>query len=363
MKVILFPSTTAPVGVSTHVLNLARLLAKADVLETVLCPSTGWLVDQLSKEGLSVEVLPLSYRPWGYWHASLKLRRFLNSRSDSCIIHLHGRFPLFLAVPLTSALRGHRFVTTVHQFPDAASDGPLRWKFHLETLLLRRLPSVICVSQALESHLATRLGEAFRGQLVTISNWIQPSVNQVPSFRRKAGQPLRICAVGRLAEVKGFDILIEAIMRMHRAGHPIQCDIFGDGPQFSALQWQIDRDCLNSVVSLRGSAENVRALMPDYDVLAIPSREESFGLVALEAFDAGIPVVASDVPGLNEVVRHQESGLLFRAGDPEALSAALKDIAASEALSRQLVEGGSDRLVHFTPTPQLLTRYLELYTS
>ena len=79
MKVILFPSSVEPVGVATHVLNLARLLKDAEVLDTVVCPQEGWLSTRLRVEGLPCHVLNISFKPTEFLRSSWVVFSFLKS--------------------------------------------------------------------------------------------------------------------------------------------------------------------------------------------------------------------------------------------------------------------------------------------
>src|SRR5256885_11928182 len=115
MKVLLFPSAVDLAGVSTHVFNLAKLLYEDALLDAVICPGKGWLPERLAETGIPHAIVNLSYRPGAFLSSSSSLSRFLKSRPSTNIIHLHGRFPLFVSA--LSLVQRPRlvFVTTVHQ--------------------------------------------------------------------------------------------------------------------------------------------------------------------------------------------------------------------------------------------------------
>src|SRR5699024_3724193 len=139
---------------------------------------------------------------------------------------------------------------------------------------------------------------------------------------------VRVVAVGRLIEKKGFEDLIDACHLLHTAGRPVQCDIIGAGERGEALADRIHRLGLTDVVHLRGPMpqEQVRTVVADADVLAAPCVVGSDGntdglpTVVLEAMALGTPCVTTDVTGLVEVIDHERTGLLVPQRDPAALA-------------------------------------------
>ena len=97
MKILLFPSAVDLAGVSTHVFNLAKLLNEDGLLDAVICPDHGWLSERLEENRIPHVIVRLSYRPRAFLSSSLALLRFLQSRPSADIVHVHGRFPLFIS--------------------------------------------------------------------------------------------------------------------------------------------------------------------------------------------------------------------------------------------------------------------------
>jgi len=169
--------------------------------------------------------------------------------------------------------------------------------------------------------------------------------NGVPPVSEASGGPppggtpterFAIGAVGRLVPEKGFDVLIRAV-----AGLPgAELVLMGDGPERAGLE-ELGRELgLQDRMTFTGWVEPPWVARQRCDVLAIPSRVEGFGLVAVEALLAGIPVVASRVGGLTEVVEDGETGLLVPSDDPEALASALRELEVDSALRAELAERG-----------------------
>ena len=161
-----------------------------------------------------------------------------------------------------------------------------------------------------------------------------------------AGDEFRILMVGTLHEVKGQVHLIAALARLSHEGPAVRCRIVGDGPDRAALERAAaDRGVADRVEFLgRRTRAEVAALMADSDVLVVPSvptrggKREGLPVVLAEAMGIGLPVVASRLSGIPEIVIDGETGYLTPPGDPTAIADALerlrRDPATRAALGR-----------------------------
>jgi glycosyltransferase involved in cell wall biosynthesis len=134
--------------------------------------------------------------------------------------------------------------------------------------------------------------------------------------------------LGRLISEKGCDILVEAADLCRNAGLDLGVEVCGDGPERAALEDQVRSKGLESVVSFNGSVEraDVPTKIAHARAVVVPSRwDEVAGFVALEAMAAGVPVIASRVGGLAEMV--VGAGLLVERGSPKALAGAMLRLA------------------------------------
>jgi colanic acid/amylovoran biosynthesis glycosyltransferase len=180
---------------------------------------------------------------------------------------------------------------------------------------------------------------------------VDPDAFQVAD--RATVGPLRIIAVGTLHEVKGQAHLIEACRRLAARGVDLTCRFIGDGPDREALTKQIDRAGLGDRVTLVGrmTSDAVAAELARSDVLAAPSvptsggKREGIPVVLMEAMAAGLPVVASRLSGIPELVTDGVSGLLVPPGDDDALADALERLAGDAALRARLGAAGRETVV------------------
>lgn len=162
-----------------------------------------------------------------------------------------------------------------------------------------------------------------------------------------AGAPPTLLAVGRLVEKKGLDTLIDACRLLRGRGLAVHCRIVGEGPERDRLAAQIEQHALGEWVQLLGTLERerLREQFSQATAFALPSRVAADGdrdglpRVLLEAMALGLPVVASRVSGIPELVRHRVNGMLVAAEDPAALADALQQLIESPALAVQLGQG------------------------
>ncbi|MGD9505029.1 MAG: glycosyltransferase, partial [Syntrophobacteraceae bacterium] len=167
-----------------------------------------------------------------------------------------------------------------------------------------------------------------------------PSANLVTT-------PVKIAVVGRLVSWKRVDMLLEAASRMGNVG----LVVVGDGPERGKLERLVDELKIADRVHFTGAASREEALgwMASCDMLAICSNYEGLPHVALEAMSLGLPVVATAVGGVPEIVQDGWNGRLAPVDDKEAFFAALASVAGSLPERRRLSAGAKEtaRLVSF----------------
>ena len=140
-----------------------------------------------------------------------------------------------------------------------------------------------------------------------------------------------ILTVANLRAEKAHEVLLAAAARLTFRHPHLQFLIAGDGPRMAELRAMADTLHLNSHVRFLGHREDVPALLAQADAFVLPSRSEAFPNGAIEAMAAGLPVVASSVGGLLDLIDHGETGLLVRPDDPVALGDAIESLVLSPA--------------------------------
>jgi glycosyltransferase involved in cell wall biosynthesis len=171
-----------------------------------------------------------------------------------------------------------------------------------------------------------------------------------------------VTALGRLDRLKGVDILLEAWTDVATDHDSAVLLLAGDGPERPSLERMVETRRLPGVRFL-GQRADVRPVLWASDVLSMPSRYEALPMAALEALACGVPVVASRIGGIPDIVSDGENGLLVRVEDARALGSAVGALLADEA-RRQSLSAGALRLIEphglagFAAT--LEARYAEL---
>ena len=256
--------------------------------------------------------------------------------------HLHAHFGTLATTVarIAAAIAGIGYSFTAHAkdiYHDYGKDTGLAQK-------LRDADAVVTVSDYNLAHLR-RTCPAAEDRMARIYNGLD-----LQRFAWRAPDPAaaEILAVGRLVEKKGFHVLVEALLILAERGLTPRCRIIGQGEEEGHLAAQIDGAGLSGTVTLEGPRprDAVVEAMRQAAVLACPcvvgrdGNRDGLPTVLLEAMALGLPVVASDVTGIPELVRDGETGLIAPAGDPLALADALERALADAGLRARLSEAG-----------------------
>jgi glycosyltransferase involved in cell wall biosynthesis len=254
-----------------------------------------------------------------------------------------------------------RFVTTMtcmtpmrvvaEHHPAVAAQGHTAWKIKLEDAALRIVPHLQPVSHAHAEELA-RLPGVDPDKMQTIWHGVFDRGREFPRQRRDA-DAVEVLFIGRLEPRKGVDVLFNAAMDILRQRPNVHLRLVGPDTGASSggvsyRKWLGERcrepEVLNRVI-FEGEVtdERLYRAYAEADIFCAPSRYESFGLVAAEAMMMSLPVVATEVGGLTEIVEHGATGLLVPPDDVEALRAALFTLIDDGELRAEFGKAGRDR--------------------
>lgn len=167
------------------------------------------------------------------------------------------------------------------------------------------------------------------------------------TVREKYGIPASetvVLSVGRLSAEKGHSVLISAVSAIRNSPTIL---FVGDGPEGTRLEAQAQQLGVKTVFA--GHQNDVARFYASADLFALPSYSEGSPNVLLEALAASLPVVASAVGGIPEMVADKQSALLVPARSPEMLAAALSNLQDDPALCRTLIDGGRQVVLRHTP--------------
>ncbi|MEY4100617.1 MAG: hypothetical protein RL300_1788 [Pseudomonadota bacterium] len=348
MKVLLLITKGETGGAQTHVLELSRALAgqvqyqiaiggneDGSALKTCMT-ALGVPIHQLPQLGNSLSPLRL----WVAVYALLRLLRQV--RPD--VIHAHSAVAGVVA-RIAGRMAGVPVVYTVHGFGFKPEVPRLQRQaaWLAEYALARFTSHMICVSEH-ESRLARQLPLPHE-RLSVIPN----AVPDTPERAQPALEPPRIVMVARLASPKRPDLLLRALSGLRdRLGYELQATLIGSGPDLAkhrALAGQLNL----GAVDFTGDVTDVPRRLAQHEIFVLISDHEGLPISIIEAMRAGLAIVASDLPGIRELIGHDQTGLLVP-NQVNALVDALAGMVSSAPLRSRL--GNSARLCYqekFTP--------------
>lgn len=196
-----------------------------------------------------------------------------------------------------------------------------------------------------------RLGERY-GAAVAARTVVQHYGLDVKAYTQRVGilraePPFEVLCARALEAGEGLDLLVDACAGLLKEGLPLRLQIIGEGKLRRALQRQIDQLRLNGAVILPGelpAAERVRRMTAaDCYIDPLPElagQREALPVALFEALACSLPVVATDLPGRDELVRHFETGVLIPPGDRSTLASGIRDIYDSPAKAARLARAG-----------------------
>lgn len=236
-----------------------------------------------------------------------------------------------------------------------------------ERILARISTALIAVSdQVRHDLLAHRVGRPDRFHVIRAGLDLEPylSLSRSGSALRTrlgiaAGDHV-VGLAGRLVPIKGIDVFLGAIEPIVATRPDVHVVIAGGGPDSALVRTALERTAQESRVHLLGWVADMAEFYGTVDLMVLSSRNEGTPLSLIEASAAGIPVVATRVGGVPEVVKEGETGLLVPAGSPEALQAAIERVLDDPILAARLGEAGRERARLFT-THRLATSLAALY--
>lgn len=347
-------------GVQAHVRHLADELLERGHEVLVLAPGIEppaeryvQLVGRPTRIRFNGSVAPLCIDPFS---AAIVRSAFDDFHPD--VIHVHEPF-----APSTSLLgvlcADAPVVATFHAYhePFTVHGGIYTGWSQLLRPVWSRIDYRIAVSRAAQRTMSTRMSGAHSTIVpngASIAHFKGASPATLPSGRR-------MLFVGRLEPRKGFRVAVDAFAELGERFEDLRLVVVGDGPQRARVQ-RLSRK-LRARVDMIGRVSH--AALPTYhaaaDFFVAPATgRESFGIVLVEAMAAGLPVLASDLPGYGEVVRHEREGLLVAPGDPVALAHSAARLLEDPLLARRLAAAGSVRARSFA-WPRVAARVERVY--
>ncbi len=282
------------------------------------------------------------------------------------LIHVHYAVPNAVSAVLAREILAPqplKVVTTLHGTDITLVGNDPNY---LETTRfgILRSDAVTAVSHALRDATQRQLG--IGAHIEVVPNFINPKrfdevKSQVGARRwRSEGEKLLV-HISNFRPVKRVHDVVEIFRRVHEK-MPSRLLLVGDGPDRPKVEQQA-RECgVIDAITFIGNVPLVEEILVGADLLLLPSETESFGLAALEALSCEVPVLATAVGGLPEVVRQGENGYLLPVGDVEGMSAVAIELLGNEEKLRQFGQAGRRWAVEQFEEDAIVRRYRRIYS-
>jgi N-acetyl-alpha-D-glucosaminyl L-malate synthase BshA len=289
------------------------------------------------------------------------------------IVHAHYAVPhaacAYLARQILAASHAHvpKIVTTLHG-TDITVVGSDASYSETVAFCIDQSDGVTAVSNSLRDDTTRHLRIA--SDIAVIPNFLDCDYwrsQYDPALRTELCPPDRydglLLHVSNLRPVKRLDAVL-AIFRHVRERRRVKLLIVGDGPERPRVERLAMDAGLDEHVQILGEQDDVRSILSVADVFLLPSAQESFGLAALEAMACGLPVVASHVGGLPEVIEHGRTGFLFPPDDIGEMAHATVALLTDRPLHRTIAEAArasvAERFCEGVIVPQYEAFYRQL---
>ena len=343
-------------GVERGVLDVAKGLIARGHRVSVVSSGGAW-VEPLMRLGATHVTMPIHHKsPWAMWQGIPALLGLVRATQVD-VIHARSRVPAWIGYAV--ARRANvPFVTTCHGFyaPHPAS----------RVMTWGRL--VIVPSKALGRHLIDRF-HLPPERLRVIPRGVDLSVfpfREPPP--RKTG-PWRIGLVGRLSALKGHEVAIRALHQLIEQRFPVTLCVIGDAPpEKPGIRHRLvslaESLGVAQAIEWMGMRHEILESLQSLDALIMPSTyPESFGRSAIEAQAVGVPVVASRIGALAEMIEDGRTGLLVAPGDPSALASALTRLMQEPPLRHRLIHDARRRVEQEFALERMVDDTLAVYQA
>ena len=332
-----FIDSLDPGGAETLVVDLCSNLARFGFESEVYHFGNTWLREKCREAGIPCVVVP-GFRLYKSYKTLLLFTVFFAyflKRRGIDVLHSH-LFGSVSAGCLTSFMSRIPHLGTLH---DRYTLEEKKSRIHLIQLASILGTHLVAVSEDLRSYLIN-MGRLREGAVHTILNGVD-----LESFRKPVAEKflsrfgvndsdIVLICVGRLVDIKGHDVLIEAFGHL-KSRDTLKLVLVGDGPKKKDYEEIIYRKGLKDKIILVGHRDDVRDLLNVSDLFVLASRSEGLSCSIIEAMASNLPIVATDVGGNRELVKHGESGYLVSVDDPSDLAMKLQILIDNKTQRKQ----------------------------
>lgn len=324
IKVLLLIDEATIGGGQKHVLLLAGGIDKNKFDTVVACEPKGYLVDELKKIG--IDTIPIVMKNNLNPLTLLRMIKLLKSIKPE-VLHTHGGTPGFWGRVASKFCKVPAVVHTFHGIHYLTKPRTFKKCFFkiIDRYLKILTDYTICVANAdLKKGLRAKILKASASGVVR--NGIEIKIFDSKEIWREGRELLKIPAtatvvgtIGRLHEQKGYEYLIDAAKHLIEENESIYFLIVGEGELRANLERQVSSLRIRDSVIFAGARTDVPRMMTLFDLFVLPSLWEGLPLVLLEAMASKVPIVASAVDGVMEIIEHNQDGILIPPKNSQAI--------------------------------------------
>src|SRR5579871_154703 len=316
LKVLQIISSSAAGGAERHVLDLSESLKARGHYVELICPGEGWISSAARDAGLTVHLSPMRRLGW------LATRNLIAQRVQSGqveLIHTHLTRASYIGYAAGLKTRVP-VITTVHLLNND----------RLYRQIAKGRNRLVAVSEYVQSVLNDRgIARAYIDTVYNGTDFLQFKPSDPAAVKAELGIPedrMVIGIVGRICRTKGHLEMVRALRSIRQVSpkaHAVFVGRIEDGFK-GELARAVAEEGMGEHITFTGVREDVPRIMDSFDISAMPSHMETFGLAAIEAMARSRPVIASNVGALPEVVSHGKTGLLVPVDSEQLAGAAVK---------------------------------------
>lgn len=346
---------------------MARNLSNQFRFEFVCLDELGQMGQSLIDDGFQVHVLN---RSPGFDRSCARRLYHIFQNSGAKLIHAHQYTPFFYAACAAAWKRRPPILFTEHGrfHPDL----PSKKRMIFNRLFLRKHDRVAAVGKAVKKALIQNEGLP-ADRIEVIYNGIDLTrfhLEDRQATRQNLRQTLDIketqfvaVIVGRLDYLKDHMTAVRMAEYVKKQVPDFRLLFVGDGPERVKIEQEIERRQLQHIVTLLGTRRDIPQIMSAADVCLLTSISEGIPLTLIEGMAASLPVVATDVGGVGEVVEDEQTGYLVPAEAAEQLAQRLVELHFEESLRKQMGKTGCERAEQFFSSELMNRRYHDLYQT
>jgi glycosyltransferase involved in cell wall biosynthesis len=372
-------------GVGTFAYNLAGSLAKKEISTTVFCVGSRTFTKEHVNDFLEIVRLPcLNFPPRYLWFQGQNFSRILRKLPEFSVIHATSPevssmcvyFKKALKKPLVTSFHG----VTSYEMKAYVNSPTTQWSpsgliYHVLEYPLYHVSNWLAIKNS--SHLITCSSTVLnelkniytfldlsRSSVINNGIDIQEITNLESAYLpSKTSKPATILFYGRLLSLKGIMYLLDAFRLLVSTYPNIELKLFGDGPLRQSIQSIISKFNLNDKIHLCGKIPRNKLFVEimNADIIALPSLREAQPISVLEAMAFKKPIVAFDLPFVNEYLHDSVNGLLARNRDSMDLASKISLLLSNKSLQTKLGLKAYEYLINNHNWDNLINQYIKIY--